>query len=71
MLPYRIARWVIGDSDALKKARGRPQFETLTLTLQDRRYQPVLLFKTEWQLQKVQQENPKLRLRTTAPLQMV
>jgi len=66
MLPYRLARWVDGGWGALKKAKGKSQLETLTLTAEDRWQRPVLLFKSEWHLQKIEQENPELRLTPTA-----
>ena len=53
MLSHRIARWVTEGHDALKKRR--PELEILTLIVQDRWFRPVLLFKSEWHLQKVEQ----------------
>lgn len=63
MLPHKVARWVTHGWD-----RFRTEDQPLgTLVVLDRWKRLVLLFKTEWHVQKVQQENPGLRLSPTAP----
>lgn len=63
MLPHKLARWVSGESDVSKLIE-----ESIgTLLVRDRCGQRVLLFKTEWHVQKLEHENPKLRLSPTAP----
>ena len=59
ILPYRIARWVGGGQEVLKKVKDRSQIETLTLTAEDRWHRAVLLFKSEWHLQKIEQANQR------------
>lgn len=63
-LPYSVARWVTGGWKALEKA-GRI-FNTITV--KDNWSRPVLLFKNEWNLQQVQEDQPELGLTTVAPV---
>ena len=63
-LPYSVARWVTGGWKALEKA-GRI-FNTITV--KDNWGRPVLLFKNEWNLQQVQEDQPELGLITVAPV---
>lgn len=65
MLPHKVARWVTEGWGALRES-GR-MFDVLTV--QDRWQRPVLLFRSEWHLQRSQQENAKLRLSPTSPTQ--
>ncbi|MEC4807283.1 MAG: peptide chain release factor 3 [Jaaginema sp. PMC 1079.18] len=64
MLPYNLARWVVGGWPVLE-AVGR-LFNTMTV--KDAWDRPVLLFKNEWNLQQIQQDHPKLKLNNTAPV---
>lgn len=62
-LPHKLARWVTDGWESLNK-ENLP-FETVIV--EDRWQRPVLLFKSEWNLRKVEQENPGLSLSATAP----
>lgn len=62
-LPYTIARWVTGGRESLRKEN----LASNTLIVEDRQQHPVILFKSEWQLQKVEKENPELCLSLIAP----
>jgi peptide chain release factor 3 len=64
LLPYSLARWVEGGWPALEKA-GR-LFNTITV--KDSWNQPVLLFRNEWNLHQVQEDQPDLVLKTIAPV---
>ncbi len=64
MLPYNLARWVVGGWPVLEEV-GR-LFNTMVV--KDAWERPVLLFKNEWNLQQVQQDHPKLKLNNTAPV---
>ena len=63
-LPYTVARWVSDGWAALESA-GR-LFNTLLV--RDNWDRPVLLFKNQWNLEQLQQDQPELRLSRTAPL---
>lgn len=62
-LPHTLARWVTGGWESLR--REKLPFETVIV--EDRWQRPVLLFRNEWNLRKVEQENPELSLSATAP----
>ncbi|MBD2313440.1 peptide chain release factor 3 [Desertifilum sp. FACHB-1129] len=64
MLPYSVARWVLGGWEALEKV-GR-LFNSVTV--KDNWGRPVLLFKNEWNLQQIQSDHPDLKLSAIAPL---
>ena len=64
LLPYKVARWVTGGWEALEKI-GRMFNTTVVKDNWDR---PVLLFKNEWNLQQILEDNPDLQLQKTAPL---
>ena len=64
MLPYSVARWVVGGWEALKKA-GR-LFNTVTV--KDSWGRPVLLFRNEWNCQQVEGDHPELQLNAIAPV---
>lgn len=64
MLPYNLARWVVGGWPVLEEV-GR-LFNTMVV--KDAWDRPVLLFKNEWNLQQIQQDHPKLKLNNTAPV---
>lgn len=63
-LSYSIACWVAGGWKALEEV-GR-LFNTMTV--KDNWGRPVLLFKNEWNLQQVKEDQPKLELTSTAPV---
>jgi peptide chain release factor 3 len=63
-LPYTVARWVDGGSEALQKV-GRI-FNTLTV--KDSWERPVLLFRNEWNCQQLQSDHPELKLSAIAPV---
>ncbi len=63
-LPYSVARWVVDGWEALEKA-GR-LFNTVTV--KDNWGRPVLLFKNDWNMHQVQEDNPNLRLSAIAPV---
>jgi peptide chain release factor 3 len=63
LLPYSLARWVIGGWEFLQRV-GR-LFNTLTV--QDSWERPVLLFRNEWNCQQVQTDHPDLKLSAIAP----
>jgi peptide chain release factor 3 len=63
LLPYSLARWVIGGWESLQRV-GR-LFNTLTV--QDSWERPVLLFRNEWNCQQVQTDHPDLKLSAIAP----
>lgn len=63
-LPYNVARWVTGGWSALEKA-GRI-FNAIAV--KDNWGRPVLLFKNEWNLQQVIEDNPDLKLEKIAPV---
>ena len=63
-LSYSVARWVEGGWEALEEV-GR-LFNTVTV--KDSWGRPVLLFRNEWNVQQVEGEHPKLKLRKTAPV---
>ena len=64
LLPYSLARWVEGGWSALEQA-GR-LFNTITV--KDSWNRPVLLFRNEWNLHQVQEDQPDLVLNTIAPV---
>ncbi|MBL1174845.1 peptide chain release factor 3 [Pantanalinema sp. GBBB05] len=64
LLPYSVARWVVGGWEALEKV-GR-LFNTVTV--KDSWNRPVLLFRNEWNLHQVQADHPGLELNTIAPV---
>lgn len=64
LLPYAIARWVVGGWEVLQKI-GR-LFNTATV--KDSYGRPVLLFRNEWNCQQIEAEHPELKLNTTAPV---
>lgn len=64
MLPYSVARWVVGGWEALKKV-GR-LFNTVTV--KDNWGRPVLLFRNEWNCQQVESDHPELKLNKIAPV---
>ncbi|WP_267384124.1 peptide chain release factor 3 [Cyanobacterium sp. uoEpiScrs1] len=63
-LPYSVARWVTGGWKVLEKA-GRI-FNTTVV--KDNWSRPVLLFKNEWNLQQIQDNQPELGLTTIVPV---
>ncbi len=62
-LPYTSARWVIDGWDALKNEDRLYE----VLTAQDRLGRPVLLFRSEWHLRRVEENHTRLRLSPIAP----
>ena len=64
LLPYSVARWVVGGWEALKKV-GR-LFNTVTV--KDNWERPVLLFRNEWNVQQLQGDFPDLKLNAIAPV---
>lgn len=64
MLPYSVARWVVGGWEAVKKV-GR-LFNTVTV--KDNWGRPVLLFRNEWNCQQVESDHPELKLNRIAPV---
>jgi peptide chain release factor 3 len=63
-LPYSVARWVEDGWEALD-AVGR-LFNTFVV--KDSWDRPVLLFKNQWNLNQVESDHPKLRLKAIAPV---
>ena len=63
LLPFVAARWVTEGWDALK--REERLFEVHTA--QDRFERPVLLFKSDWHLRRVEENHPHLKLTPIAP----
>ncbi len=63
-LPYSVARWVHGGWAALEKA-GRI-FNAISV--KDNWGRPVLLFKNEWNLRQIEQDQPELELKSIAPV---
>ncbi|MBD2138783.1 peptide chain release factor 3 [Anabaena sp. FACHB-1237] len=64
LLPYSVARWVVGGWDELAKV-GR-LFNTTTV--KDGMDRPVLLFRNEWNCQQLQGDHPELQLSAIAPV---
>jgi peptide chain release factor 3 len=64
LLPYSVARWVVGGWEALEKA-GR-LFNTVTV--KDSWDRPVLLFRNEWNVGQVEADHPELQLNAIAPV---
>jgi peptide chain release factor 3 len=64
LLPYSVARWVVGGWEALEKA-GR-LFNTVTV--KDSWNRPVLLFRNEWNVGQVEADHPELQLNAIAPV---
>jgi peptide chain release factor 3 len=64
MMPYTVARWVEDGWEALELV-GR-LFNTFVV--KDAWNRPVLLFKNSWNLNQVESEHSKLRLRSIAPI---
>ncbi len=64
MMPYSVARWVEDGWEALELV-GR-LFNTFVV--KDAWNRPVLLFKNSWNLNQVESEHSKLRLRSIAPI---
>lgn len=62
-LPYTIARWIKDGRESLKNKSLSSQ----VMIAEDCRQRPVILFRNKWQLQKVEEENPELRLVSNAP----
>ena len=63
-LPYSVARWVHGGWAALENA-GRI-FNAISV--KDNWGRPVLLFKNEWNLRQIEQDQPELELKSIAPV---
>ncbi|PZV11216.1 MAG: peptide chain release factor 3 [Pseudanabaena sp.] len=63
-MPYSVARWVEDGWDALESI-GR-LFNTMVV--KDSWNRPVLLFKNQWNLNQVEADHPKLRLKSIAPI---
>jgi peptide chain release factor 3 len=66
-LPFTAARWVTGGWEALDRETGL--FEVFTA--RDRWQRPVLLFRSEWHLQRTEQNNSDLQLSPIAPIMAV
>ncbi|MEX0268210.1 peptide chain release factor 3 [Leptolyngbyaceae cyanobacterium UHCC 1019] len=64
LLPYSVARWVVGGWEALEKA-GR-LFNTVAV--KDSWNRPVLLFRNEWNVGQVEADHPELQLNAIAPV---
>ncbi len=64
LLPFSVARWVVGGWEALEKA-GR-LFNTVTV--KDSWNRPVLLFRNEWNVGQVEADHPELQLNAIAPV---
>ena len=64
LLPYTVARWIIGGWEALQRV-GR-LFNTVTV--KDSWGRPVLLFRNEWNCQQVEGDHPELKLNAVAPV---
>lgn len=64
LLPYTVARWVVGGWEALQKV-GR-LFNALTV--KDSWGRPVLLFRNEWNCQQIEADHPELKLNAIAPV---
>lgn len=64
LLPYTVARWVVGGWEALQKV-GR-LFNALTV--KDSWGRPVLLFRNEWNCQQIEVDHPELKLNAIAPV---
>ena len=64
-MPHRLARWVAEGEETLKARRDVA--DALALSVRDRRGRPVLVFRTEWHVGKLEREFPGLRLLQTAP----
>ena len=63
LLPYRVARWAVEGAGGLKSE----DFDFGVMVVEDRWRRPVLLFKSEWHLEKVRRGHPDLRLSAAAP----
>ena len=63
-MPYSVARWVADGWDALESV-GR-LFNTMVV--KDSLNRPVLLFKNQWNLNQVEADHPKLKLKAIAPI---
>ena len=63
-MDYRVARWVSGGWSALELA-GRV-FNSRTV--QDSWSRPVLLFKNEWNLNQLLEDQPEFELSPVAPV---
>jgi peptide chain release factor 3 len=63
-MPYSVARWVDDGWEALE-AVGR-LFNTMVV--KDSWNRPVLLFKNQWNLNQVEADHPKLKLKAIAPI---
>lgn len=57
-LPFRMARWVSGNAEAISRLRT-PGGSRLAEDLKDH---PVILFTSKWELDHCQEENPGIRL---------
>ncbi len=64
LLPFSVARWVVGGWEALEKA-GR-LFNTVAV--KDSWNRPVLLFRNEWNVGQVESDHPELQLNAIAPV---
>jgi peptide chain release factor 3 len=62
-LPFMAARWVSEGWEALKRTDSL--FEVFTA--QDRFERPVLLFRSDWHLRRVEENHPDLKLTPIAP----
>jgi peptide chain release factor 3 len=62
LLPYTVARWVVGGWEELEKV-GR-LFNTVTV--KDNWDRPVLLFRNEWNVNQLESDHPKLKLTAIA-----
>ena len=63
LLPYTVARWAVEGAVSLRGG----DFDFGVLAVEDRWRRPVILFKSEWHLEKVRREHPGLRLSAAAP----
>ncbi len=63
-LPYKVARWIIGEPDLIASMSRYPD----TMTVKDFFGRTVVLFKNEWAIDQMQSRNPKLQFLAIAPL---
>ncbi|WP_218082678.1 peptide chain release factor 3 [Anthocerotibacter panamensis] len=63
-LPYKLARWIEGDPEAIAQVNRYPD----VLTVKDRFGRRVVLFKNEWAVDQMKTRNPKLEFLKIAPL---
>jgi len=60
-MPYTLARWVTGELDA-----EQFRYSQTSKLVEDRDGRPVLLFKTQWNLDRLVEKHPELELQETA-----